>query len=139
MFQTLGVEQSILQHCLWDIAFKNGLFLRSNKSFTYCNSYLFKLSSLLIPLLIGGHVSTLFTSVKVVRAQVLRERGWTRFWKRALDRVQREPRVLELQGWKSNVWLMSQNFSRHLRWSACHIAVSAHHYLNCLLNITTYI
>lgn len=53
---------------------ERGCSWQSNKSFTYCNSYLFKSSSLLIPLLISGHIFTLLTSVKVTRGKVLREK-----------------------------------------------------------------
>lgn len=74
MFQTLGVEQSTLNTACGLLLERKGQFLTSNKSFTYCNSYLFKLSSLLIPPLISGHIFTLFTSVKVTRGKVLRER-----------------------------------------------------------------
>lgn len=110
MFQTLGVEQSTLNTACGLLLERKGLFLTS-KSLTYCISYLFK-SSLLIPLLISGHIFTLFTSVKVTRGKVLSEKkAGAAFrkepWKGVGD-VGGVARVLGLEGWKSIDWLMSR-------------------------------
>jgi hypothetical protein len=74
-FQTLGVDGTVHTSALaleqgWG---ERGQFLRRNKSFTYCNSCLFKLSLLLILLLIPGH--SLLHLIHLSKGKALRERA----------------------------------------------------------------